>query len=187
MKIKLIDQPLDIDAARPDERSTGLHASQIYGDLFQDLEPTRFRSDSKPNIVKMAVGLAWEQWLEKTLQAMGEMVERPKEQMSEEGIAYSPDLLVVNGKDRVGEIKATWMSSYGAPSDPKFNKWFVQIMLYCWWLQIPDARLYGLFLGGDYREHRDPQFLVWDISFSLRELRENHQMNINHAKHKKLL
>ncbi len=187
MKITLIDQPLNIDAARTFERSPGLHASEIYGDLFQDLEPNRFKRDSEPNPIKMAVGLAWEQWLERTLQAMGELVSRPEELMSEEGIAYSPDLLVLNGKDRIGEIKATWMSSTGAPTDPKFDKWLVQMKLYCYWTTIPDARLYGLFMCGNYKDIRDPQFLVWDISFTDMELRENHAMNMGHARHKGLL
>jgi hypothetical protein len=190
VKVVEIDQPLDINAARPAERGTGLHVSEIYGSLFQELEPTRFIAGSKPNDILMAIGLAWEQWLERTLQAMGELVERPGELISPEGILYSPDLFVVNGKDRIGEIKSTQMSSREGMDSPKFAKFHCQAMIYGYWTGIPRARFYILFLRGDYARSGPsglPQYRVFDVEYGARELQENHSMLMNFARSKGML
>ena len=186
MEIIPVEHGLDLLASDL-VRSTGLHASQIYGDLFSDLEPTRYIKDGTPNTLKMAIGLAWEAWLERVFVRQGILAERPGELMSEEGIAYSPDLFVVNGIPRIGEIKATWMSSQTDLTDPKFDKWIVQVKLYCYWAEMTGARFYVLFMNGNYRGNRDPEFKVWDIDFSPIELQENYQMIINHAVSKGLL
>lgn len=166
-------------------RSPGLHVSEIYGDLFQDLEPKRYSRDSAPNPIRLAVGLAWEAWLEQVLVKFDVM--RPGELVSDEGIAYSPDLFVINGTNRIGEIKATWMSCASGLDDPKFDKWIVQAKIYCHWTDMKGARFYVLFMNGDYKLNREPTFKVWDVDFTERELLENHMMLMNHARHKGLL
>lgn len=196
MKITEIDQPLDIDAAAPAPRTAGLHASEIYGSLFQELEPERYPEGSKPHTVITAIGLAWEQWLERTLIAMGELVERPGELLSPEGVIYSPDLLVVNGKDRIGEIKTTCMSAKDGIEGPKFDKYHCQAKIYCYWAQIPNARFYVLFLRGDYKFMKKgadkgddgfPEFHVYNVDYTAQELHENYRMLMNHGRRKGLL
>ena len=185
--MKVTPKSLDFPLAMNDpNRGKGLHASDIYGDLFQDLEPKRYKRGGVMPDLKMAIGLAWEQYLEKTLLVNGELVGRPGELVSPEGVLYSPDLLVTNGHDRIGEIKATWMSPGKGPLDPKFDKWLTQIKAYCFWTEIPRARLYALFIAGDYRDIRDPIFNIYDMEFTSRELKENHQLLMNHAKTKGL-
>jgi hypothetical protein len=192
MRLVEVDQPLELDAANPGEsRTDGLHISTVYGSLFQRLDPTRYRpqTEDERNPIYLAVGLAWEQWLERTLQAMGELVARPGELRSPEGIYYSPDLLVVNGCDRIGEIKVTWMTYKGAETLllPKFDKYHAQAMIYCWWAGLTGARFYILHINGTGQGIREPLFKVTDVDYTAQELQENATRLINYAKHEGML
>ena len=117
-------------------RSPGLHMSAIYNDLFQDLEPKRFQKGSVPNPLMLEAGLALENMLEEGLRQRL-CGERPPEQVTAEGIFYSPDLIIFNGHTRLGEIKLTWMSSKEVPREvsngfpSQFDKYFVQMKAYC--------------------------------------------------------
>jgi hypothetical protein len=187
MKITPVDQPLEIDAAAPAVRSAGLHVSEIYGSLFEALEPDRF-TGGEPHQILVAIGLAWEQWLERTLIAMGECVARPGELVSPEGIIYSPDLHVLNGQERLGEIKSTCLSSREGITGPKFDKYHCQAKIYCHWTEIPRMRFYVLFLRADYRKGDGfPEFHVYDVEYTAFELQENYDMLMNHARQKGLL
>jgi hypothetical protein len=181
-----LDFPLDL-AVSTAPRSPGLHVSAIYSDLFQDLEPDRYVRGSLPDATRMAVGLAWESHLEKMLELQGIHAYRPAECRSPEGIAYSPDLVIVNGEDRIGEVKCTWKSSRGALADPKFDIWMTQAKIYCHWTEIPRVRFFVLFVNGSYGRtlaERSPEFRVWDIEYTARELQDNYQMLMNHMRHK---
>ena len=175
-------------------RSEGCHASQIYNDLFSDLEPDRFSRDSSPDPLKLEFGLALESMLEEGLrQRIVGSAERPPEQVTDEGIYFSPDLIVFNGATRLGEIKLTWMSSREMPTaqanglPPKFEKWVVQMKFYCRALALADARLLAFFVNGDYGKNRGPQLRAWDISFTRRELDDNYRMLLAHARRKGML
>ncbi len=188
MKLKQVKHKLDL-AISPPGRSEGLHASDIYGDLFADLDPERYGSwddANDPDKLMMAIGLAWEVHLEKMLIINGELVARPPEQRSDEGIYYSPDLIVVNGQDRIGEIKVTWMSSRTDLHDPKFAKYLCQNMLYCHWEQMNLARFYVLYMRGHYKGKQWPEFKIWDVEYTAQELKENHQTCMNQAKSKNM-
>ena len=174
-------------------RTPGLHMSEIYNDLFQDLEPKRYIKGSKPDVLRMEAGLAFEDLLEEGIKKRL-CADRPGEFTTEEGIIFTPDLIIFNGapRGRLGEIKLTWMSSKEVPRDlangfpPKFDKYFVQMKAYCHHLDLGHARLLAFFVNGDYRPPK-PELLAWDIEFTPRELRENWQMLLNHAKHKRML
>ena len=182
MKVTQIDHDLDrIIAPRSETRSKGLHVSDIYQKLYQSIDPNRY-TEGEPNPYKLALGLAWEAHLEKVLEASGAHAYRPDELLSPEGIAYSPDLIIVNGSDHVGEIKLTFMMDSKSLDDPKFDKWLTQAKAYCYHLGIPRARFYVLFVMGDYKKHRDPIMRVFDIEFSPRELTENWRTLLNFAK-----
>jgi len=204
MKITEIDFDLDLDAAvtvslvPQGPRTPGLHASDIYGGLASKLDPDRFPADSKPPVVSMAIGLAWEQWLERTLIGMGEAVARPPEQVVMLGKTpcyYSPDLIVTNGKTRIGEIKTTRMSSKQGIEGPKADKYHAQTMLYGHWEEIPYARFYVLFLHGNYGFMKKgsgsnegvPEFRVYDVEYTARELHENMEMHFQFAKREGLI
>jgi hypothetical protein len=173
-------------------RGSGLHASDIYSDFFKKLNPGKYDGDMDPAQLDLlyAIGLAWEQYLEKVLKANGVLCDRPGELEAVEGIKYSPDLLIVNGQDRLGEIKATYMSSRDCiPGNSKFDKYLCQTKLYCWWTQIPRCRFYVLYLHGNWK--RGPgmkliDFKAWDIEFTQRELKDNHRLMMRHAEEENL-
>lgn len=181
----------DIDLAQSDlVRSPGLHMSAIYNDLFQDLEPKRFTRGSVPDRNRMGLGLALETVLEEGLK---KRMFRPEEYLTDEGIAFSPDgLLFENGETILAELKLTWMSSREVPRlkngsfPPKFDKYFVQIMAYCYHLELTRARLYVLFVNG-ISKPPTPELLAWDLLFTQRELDENWQRLLAHARYKGML
>lgn len=205
MKVTEIDFDLDLGAAAniplipQGPRTPGLHASDIYGGLASKLEPGRYSAESKPPVVGMAIGLAWEQWLERTLIGMGEAVARPPEQVVMLGKTpcyYSPDLLIVNGKTRIGEIKTTRLSSKQGIEGPKAAKYHAQTMLYGHWEEIPYARFYVLFLQGNYGFMKKgstggsegvPEFRVYDVEYTARELHDNFETHFQFAKHEGLI
>lgn len=177
-------------------RGKGLHASDIYNDLFADLEPKRFDKSTPMNPLKLELGMILEDTLEDALRERL-LGERPGEFVSNEGIIYSPDSLIFTDVTRLGETKLTWMSSREMPREemrnggfpPKFDKWLCQIKFYCRCLETPYARLLSCFVNGGYEHYRSgqPELLGWDICFTARELKENADMLLQHAKHKRLL
>src|SRR3990167_1437639 len=113
----LSPQDFNLDMAPNDPKlSTGLHMSDIYGRLYEKLEPKRYahNPDEDPERRKalLATGLAIEQYTERLLIAASIDAQRPPEFRTpdEHGIAFSPDLLLYNGSVRGGEIKVTFMS-----------------------------------------------------------------------------
>lgn len=169
-------------------RSTGQHASDIYGDLYKHLEPKRYDfGDEPPNPVLMALGTAWEKHFEYLLIKAGYTIERPGEFFSPppESIAFSPDLLQFNGVTRLWEIKYTSMSAKDVPEEetnslpPKFNKYDCQMRLYAYWLGLRHGAL-AVVLN---HQPWNPQFRLLNIEWNDRELEENHSMCMNHRRH----
>lgn len=180
--------PIGIDLLATDlVRSPGVHASQIYGDMFKHLDPKRYDyGDKPPNSLLLALGTAWEKHLEYLLTKNGLVhVERPEEFLSPEGIAYSPDLIFFNGVTRLGEIKYTSMSATDMPTEEtntlpaKLDKYLVQMKLYAHWLGLRHGWLAILFNHKPW----EPDMRVFDLEWNERELQENHQMILNHARH----
>ena len=184
MKITPIPHGLDLLASDL-VRSPGLHISQIYNSLYEALKPGRF-TGGEPNPLMLALGSAWEQYFERQLDRAGNRVFRPGELVSPEGIAYSPDGVIENGQLTLVEYKLTWMSSRADIEDAKFDKYKTQMMSYCYQLETPYARLYVLFVNGDYKPP-SPVLKVWNIEFSPRELQDNWQMLMNHARTRKMI
>ena len=185
MKIRAVEHNIDLLASGP--RSTGLHVSDLYNNLYADIDPKRYGGTDGPNTVKMAMGLAWETHLEKCLLRSGVNAQRPGEFVTSEGIAFNPDLYILNGHERGGEIKLTYMSEADTLDDPKFSKWHSQMKTYGHHLQLPQWRLYALFVNGDYRCNRNPILRTYDIEYSGREMKEEWTGLCNHGRHKGLL
>lgn len=172
------------------ERSPGVHASAIYNDLYQDLEPKRFTRGTAPDPLRLELGLALEEVLEGGL--VSRMWERPGEFKTADGVAFSPDGLMFHADGRliVCETKLTWMSSKDVPREPasgfppKFDKYMTQLLFYTDGLETPWGRLYVYFVNG---LGRGPEFLAWELEFTAREQQENRQMLLNHAKAKGLM
>lgn len=188
MKITPVPHGLDdIIGQSAGPRSPGLHISDLYNSLYQDLEPKRYANTGGPNTLKMAMGLAWEAHLEKCFLRAGLSIERPDECMTEEGIAFSPDLIIFNGHIRQGEIKLSYMSEADSLDDPKFAKWLTQAKAYCHHLGTNLTTFYVLFVNGNYRDRRDPSFRAYEIEWTAQELKDNWQMLLNHGRHKGLI
>ena len=172
--------------------------SQLYGDLNAEMEPGRFNSGGKPPPMLTEPGVMFEQWFEQQLvQRWGPTIgERPEEQLTAEGIAYSPDLFIYDDVKGLvlGEIKFTWKSSRELPKTPtnslpeKYGYYLRQMKCYCYHLQIRYARLFVFCCMGDWdRSKLDPQLRAFDIEFTQRELDECWAAVRNNAIHKGLL
>ena len=174
-------------------RSSGLHASDLYGGLYQQLDPKRYSKNAPMDWNRIALGLAFEQYLERRMLTLGLTVARPGEFQSPHGFSYTPDLFVSNGKFRIGEIKLTYMSSRDWPKSqanslpPQFDKYLSQMMLYCAEAETPYATLYPYFVRGNYKGRNDPQFLPVDLEFTARELKDNRSRLLNFGRNEGLL
>ena len=175
-------------------RSPGVHASDIYGDFYRRLDPKRYDfsardADPDEEPLLMVLGSAWEHHFEKLLTLNGINAYRPTELLSPEGIAYSPDLIIFNGVTRLGEIKLTSMALDDCPTEvsnnlpPKFDKYLCQIKLYLHWLEMVDAWLAVLSIRQPWR----PELRLFDLTFTPRELIDNHRMLMAHARHEGML
>ena len=185
MKITPIEHGLDLLASDL-VRSEGLHASGIYNALYHELEPNRY-TDTPPDALKMALGTAWEQYLEAQLVRSGLPLIRPGEFMTKEGVAFSPDGLIQNGETVLAEYKLTWQSSRNSIDAPQFSKYWTQIKYYCHNLDLTKARLYIFHVNGDYSRPFKPVLKVYAAEFSTQELKDNQEMLHNFARSRKLL
>lgn len=188
-----------LDLAKPTKgyrRSKGVHASELYGAFYKAYDPSRYNkkdTKGKPlpfDVTKMELGTSFEEVLESALierlLASDKSGTRPGEFTSPEGIIYSPDFIFFNGEDVLGEFKCTWYSMKNAPLDKKFEKWWTQIKMYCHWLGLTKARLYVLFVNGNYKPP-SPVLRAWEAEFSPHELREEAEMVLNHARREGLV
>lgn len=196
-------------ANSPNERSAGLHQSTIIKSICVELDPKRFNPDTPMDRVRLETGFAFERALEGGLINRHPGLLRPGE-VECDGIAGSPDGIITDLDPwRVAEYKATWMSSgisravlkaafagdpdaikicISAIGHKKFWHWIVQIKGYCYMTGLPNARLIAWFCMGDYdRAFGGPQILAWDLDFTERDLAENWQMLVGHAKQKGML
>lgn len=163
--------------------------SDIYGSLYRILRPGRFKGDI-PNPLRLALGTAWENHLEYLLQKNGVEVWRPGELLTAEGVAYSPDGLMIgpDGRLIVVEYKLTWMSSREDFSAPKYDKYKTQAMAYCGAVGTPYARFYITHVNGAGGfKLPEPELRAYDVEFTDRELHETSDMLLNHARHERLL
>jgi hypothetical protein len=184
--MKVTPATLEFKLAMSDpKRGKGLHASDVYGSFYKQLYPAKYGDKQSDPDLLFALGLAWEQYLEKALIANGVLCIRPGELIGEwEGkeVKYSPDLLICNGEDRLGEIKLTWMSSRTCkPGHKNFEKYLSQGRIYAYFTGIHKVRYFVLHVVGDWAANRMPQMHVWDVEFTKQELRQEMRMLMNHA------
>lgn len=176
--------PLAMDD--PNRNRNILHASDIYNSYYEQSNPKKYgkKKDAPPPDMLFAEGLAWEQYFEKVLIANGVQCFRPGEQIGEwkgHEIAYSPDLIIVEERDIIGEIKKTWKSCRLKPNDKDFAKYLTQGRMYGYWLGIPRARFFVDHTVGNWRDYPFPTFRGWDIEFTKREIRDEMSTMMQHA------
>ncbi len=199
MRVKPIRLDLDLAPSDPN-RSPGLHMSDLYNSLHQELEPDRYKKGTTPAPALLAIGLALEQYTERCLINAGIGAFRPPEFRTpdEYNIAFSPDLLISNGVMKGGEIKATFMSHREMPTEettalpPKFAKYVTQMKAYGHNLDIDTWILIAWFLKGkwektDHDEAVLAHFQPYELKFTAREMAEEYAMLISHGKHRKMI
>lgn len=218
MIITPIEHGLDL-AHSYGHRSSGVHMSELFGSYYATTQPKRYakKGDEPPPLERWGAGMAFEEMLEEGLKARAfntnekETVTRPGEFQTEHtstctrpkrlrtpgcgckcggGVAYSPDLIIFNGRDRVGEIKLNSMSAKGIPwrlgetysgFDQKYDKFMTQLKNYAYHLGTPFGRLYSFSVREMVHFNEKNIFRAWDIEFTARELFEEWDLMRRHG------
>lgn len=173
------------------DRSEGLHQSDIIKDLCRAMDPDRFGGGGTPETPedlpwdKFTVGFMWEQVLSKGFAELARVDMHPGE-VTLDGVAMSPD--GVNKElDCLEEYKATYMSSRDCDiGHDKFWHWRVQAMGYCKAMGFQQCIFRVLFICGDYTYPIGPQIKSWICHWEQEEIDQNWTMLSKHAKRKGL-
>ena len=159
-------------------RSEGLHLGTVMDSIAEVLFPSPNKWEGE---TAMAVGFLWENILASTLlKSLVDkgLVIRPGE-MFIDGIYMTPDGWEVEGRV-LHEYKATW-KSFRKPIDDNW-RYMTQIKSYCRGMACSRAKLYVLYLMGNWRDVRQPVTKVYELEFSQRDLDDNWKMIVSHAK-----
>lgn len=191
------------------DRAIGLHASDLYNDFYKDKEPGRYGRPGLPPPVLLETGLIFESILEEGLARKyaadkREDIIRPGEFTFSDQfdgrplvVHYNPDLFIFNGVLRIGEIKATWLSSK-IPHEwtdtpelqedhkediadaimvhPKLEKYFTQLKFYCYMQKTLYGRFYLCFVAGNYDRPFKTQLINVDVEFTQDEVEQEYAM-----------
>lgn len=166
-------------------RTPGLHLSDILKSIMASVDPHTYASGKPLDMLRIECGFSFERALEEGFQSRREDIIRPGE-IVKDGVICSPDGIYLP-EMRVEEFKLTWKSSAEAPLGPKFLVWRLQIMAYCYVLQMFQARLVALFVNGDYRHGYAPELRAWLLTFDATDLAHNWNYLLRHAREKGML
>lgn len=166
------------EQSRP--RDPGLHVSDVIKYMRKSLgKDAEWREDELE--ISAQLGRVWERIVARTLaDAHGDAARyfRP-DPVCRDGIVGSPDGIDCRD-DAVLEYKCTWRSS-NRDIELSFPHYWWQVKSYCWMTGLDVARLYVLFINGDYRG-TGPVFKGWQAHFTERELKDNWRMILTQAK-----
>ena len=180
MKVALINLPFPFTPEI--ERSEGLHVSDIIQSIIADLYNEQYGGITEEVRYRFHMGFLWERMAELAWQ--DHLGWRPEE-IEVDGIALSPDYIHIRNSLVVRELKATWRSSKHPPEENL--RWMLQMKAYCYGLQTRYADLYPFYVNGDWKPPV-PTFLgVYQFEFTERELEENWNVMLNHAREKGML
>jgi hypothetical protein len=170
-------------------RGVGVHASGIIRNIAVEmgilkadqaeevnLVDTRVITDEVA-IIRMAIGLAWEEWYIKNILYHEGVVKHPGE-MKLDGVHMTPDgesVDTIKGKTAlvIHEVKATYKSTNTVGDVTKEWMWLTQIKCYCKGAKTRYGKLHTLFLCGDYKFPIRPIPRAWDIEFTQKEIDDN--------------
>lgn len=166
-------------------RGAGTHASGIIraiamemgilkGEEEVTLSDTRVIDDELA-IIRMAIGLSWEEFYIKNILYAQGVVKHPGE-MKLDAIHMTPDgesVETVKGKTVlvIHEVKATYKSTNRDIS--KEWMWLTQLKCYCKGAKTRHGKLHVLFLCGNYKFPIQPTAKAWNIEFTQKELDDN--------------
>ncbi len=227
----MIITPLPVTIAYPQSktpRSPGLHLSSIIRGIASDtgiLDRLQAETLSlvevigedwwagldEPSRLRIALGLAWEQWYIPTLETEG-IVDHPGE-MKLSGIYMTPDAesidVILMKETRPGyfepeygraitEVKATFKSVKTVTDIEQQWMWMSQMMGYCKAAESLRAYLHCLCIAGNYKIRRitspfgremglydiEPVLLKWQFDFTEYELDRRWDLMVDYAKSK---
>lgn len=180
-------EPITGDSARSSDSRP--HLTDILRDLAAAIGKGKDRDAiSEEELNRYAAGgWIWEHAFDQALAAAvdnGQMWSPGEVEC--EGIVGTPDRLRIgdHGELRVQELKARWQSSRKF-DDLERNYWIelAQIMSYCYMNSTRYADLHVFYVAGDWRPPVPVQRSA-ALEFTERELRENWDMVVGHAKRK---
>ena len=183
MKVEKLDRPFPFKEQL--DRSPGTHVSGVISSIMEDLFNQKSGEITTEVRQRMELGFIWETALE---MAWKEMLGYRPDEIVVDGIAMSPDNIYEYEDLRtvVKEHKCTFTSSNKDPSDN--DRYMMQVKSYCHAVGTPYAEMHILHLYGDYKTRPPvPIYNVSGFEFSTRELKENWDMMLHHAKAKRML
>lgn len=178
-------ESLTFEAGPP--RTPGLHVSEVIQSMLRDLDGKRYGSDDTDQdkarrAIYFEEGFAFERVMEQAFAARRIDILRPGE-LEMDGILLSPDgVSLDDGAD--DEIKYTRKSMPDTPLGPKFWGWMTQFKAYCRALETDRVRVRGLFVNGDYKHGKVPDYRAWEIRFTKQEIEQNWGAILRHAEEK---
>lgn len=172
-------------------RGAGTHASGIIRNIAMEMGILKMATAEEVNlndireitdpiaILRMSIGLAWEEhYIKNVLHAHG-VVKHPGE-ITLDGVHMNPDgesVEVWNGSKRqvlvIHEVKATYKSTNTVGDASREWMWLTQLKCYCKGAKTRYGKLHALFLCGDYKFPIRPVLKVWGIEFTQKELNDN--------------
>lgn len=101
-------------------------------------------------------------------------------ELEKEGLIGTPDLLDVLAW-AIHEIKLTKLSSNQPLDGPKFWKYWMQLGTYCYMAETTLGYLHVCHLNGNYKENRSPDYRVYEVHWTMDELRRIWRQMKTHA------
>lgn len=163
-------------------RSPGLHVSDIYRALERELDE---KKKAWPGGVSLyaETGFLFEEALEVAFRQRTGTDYRVGE-IIKDGVIMSPDGVNVAAWE-LEEYKCTWTSS-NKPIGSRWA-WLTQIKSYLYGLDMCVCLLRVLYICGNYRDIRGPQYMEYRLEFDPVELETNWKMLIDYAHSREML
>ena len=179
--------------ARQQERTPGLHLSDILKRIMVERDPERFSSPLE--LMRLEVGFTWEQIIETALANRLPNLTRIGE-IESDGILMTPDALDPNGGHNgvLEEWKATWKTASDKQNEKIFEDawyWFMQAKAYARRVGTRRIRVRVFYINGDYGkgQYKDgkrppllPQVWRYEVECTQRELDDNWRSILSYQK-----
>jgi hypothetical protein len=193
-------EPVELFLPPPRQvRSKGVHVSSIIRciateagilkpEWVEELSLADVREITDPvAILRISIGLAWEEWYIPTILAIEGVIDHPGE-MHIDGVYMTHDgesldvLVTPHGSNKlyqhvvIHEVKATYKSTNTVGDLSKEWMWLAQMKAYCLAKRTRFCKMHTLFLCGDYSYPIKPQLKRWSIEFTQKEIDDNWDM-----------
>lgn len=190
MRTWRVPYQLQILKAGGQERSTGLHLSDIIRDLsLKGGMLDKKYADGPMSPEKIELGIAWEERLAKH---HPEICFHPGEvvvdgiPMTIDGVSYADGEVTtfgVDGDGAIHEFKLTWKSMRRDITEEFM--WLAQIKGYCRGFWLNNAFLHVYWVNGNYSRtpgdpNAGPQYHIYGLEFTPLEIQENWHMILAH-------